>query len=239
MWANLKAMPLFAKIVLGCLLPLFIYVATRPEPKPSDQSAMSSGAGPGGGSFGQHAQAGRGSEEEQRARVLEQLEAQDQEYLQAFQSCQAEVTRKQNQTAAALMNGGTPMMGELPCEEQMRRLAAQVALVETEIYRLKSGDWRSTLREIQGIPGPGSSGGSASSYDRPSGASSDGTEPVDNWDRGAIRGTSLYRDENGEEKELPTAPYYYHDRETGQYVPSESPYPPNNGHNYERMTPEN
>jgi hypothetical protein len=138
-----------------------------------------------------------------------------------------------------LMNGGTSMMSELPCQQQMQQIAAQVAFVETEIYRLKSGDWRSTLFQIQGIPQPGSSNGTAPSYDRRSTAGDDGTNAVDNWDRGAIRGTSLYRDENGETRELPTARYYYRNLETGQYVASESPNPPNDGQGYERMTPQN
>ena len=162
MWPKLKAMPMFAKIVLGSIFVLFVYVTTRSEPKPLEQSEVVPGAVRGGSSFEQNARGGgdrTANEEEQRDQLLRQLEAQDQQLIGTFQQCQAEVTQQQNQTAAMLMNGGTSMMGELPCQRQMEQIAAQVAFVETEIYRLKSGDWRSTLFQIQGIPQPALSSG--------------------------------------------------------------------------------
>jgi hypothetical protein len=146
-------------------------------------------------------------------------------------------TRATNEMGAAAVNG-VIMNNRPPCEQYVNQWAMQLNVVNTEIYRLKTGDTHSSFNQLNGVS-PSSGGGGAPSYYQPTTSSDDGTHAVDNWDRGAIRGTSMYKDENGEEKELPTADYYYHDLETGQYVPSDSSTAPNDGHDYEPMTPEN
>jgi hypothetical protein len=41
-----------------------------------------------------------------------------------------------------------------------------------------------------------------------------------------------YVDEDGNEHELPAAPYYFKDRATGKIVPSETQEPPDDQHDY-------
>jgi len=49
------------------------------------------------------------------------------------------------------------------------------------------------------------------------------------------RKTANYVDEEGEEHELPIAPYYFKDRATGKFVPSETQEPPDDQHDYVLM----
>jgi hypothetical protein len=142
-----------------------------------------------------------------------------------------------NQMQRAVMSGEMPVNSQPACAQSSPQWTAQAAFLEAQISRLKTGDTRS-LREITGFQTNPSGGPSA--YYRPSTGGNDGGESaVESWDRGAIRGTSMYSGENGEQVELPTASYYYRNRETGQYLPSENPNPPNDGYDYERMTPQN
>jgi hypothetical protein len=78
----------------------------------------------------------------------------------------------------------------------------------------------------------------ASASAPPSSSDDDGTEAVENATRQGIRGTSLYTDETGETHELPTRNYYFRDRSTGQMIGSDQPYAPNNGRDYEKLTPQ-
>ena len=135
------------------------------------------------------------------------------------------------------MNGQMPMNAQPACMQSYPQQLAQAAFLEAQISRLRTGDKRS-LQEIAGIRTGPSDG--TPSYNHPS-SGGDGAvnNAVDNGDPHVIRGTSLYTDENSRQVELPTARCYYHDRETGQYVPCESPIPPNDGYDYEPMTPNN
>jgi hypothetical protein len=118
-----------------------------------------------------------------------------------------------------------------PCEQYMPQWTAQEAYLETEIYRLQTGDTRTSLRDITGIQA-GSRASSPSAYGSPR---RDGTDAVDNWDRQAIRGNSLYTDENGRQQELPTRNYHFRDRASGQIIGSDQPYAPNDGRDYEQL----
>ena len=118
---------------------------------------------------------------------------------------------------------------------------AQGALLQTYIQRLKTGNMNLTVCEananVRGCQGleasaPPSSvgeGGTSSNGDREN-------EATDRWDRGAIRGTSIYVDRYGEKHELATAPYYFEDVVHGTYIPSNSPTPPDNAGDYVQMT---
>jgi hypothetical protein len=146
--------------------------------------------------------------------------------------CMAEMNAATQQMTMGAMNG--MVVNDRPvCEQYMPQWTAQEACLETEIYRLQTGDTRSSVREITGIPGPdySSRGGPSSSYS----PSNDPSDAVDNWDRQAIRGNSLYTDETGEEHELLTRNYYFRDRASGQLVGSDQADPPNNGRDYERL----
>jgi hypothetical protein len=119
------------------------------------------------------------------------------------------------------------------CEQSMPQWIAQESYLETEIYRIQTGDHSSSVCQVTGIQGEACNTGAGASS---RGSSDDGTGAVENWDRQAIRGTSIYTDEDGEQHELPTEPYYFRDRSTGKYIGSTSPNPPNDGRDYEVLT---
>jgi hypothetical protein len=225
MLKRIKALKPRTKIILGCFLALAIYGAMQPQPTPlpryipNEDGRVVPGPRP----------------DDQSSQLLAQFEAQRDELAPKVKACMDEQTRAQADMAIAAANGVMPT--EPPCTQYMLQWAQQLNVAETEIHRLKTGDWHSSFNQLNGVS-PSSGGGGAPSFYRPSTPNDDGTNAVDRWDRGAIRGTTMYKDENGEEKELPTANYYYHDLETGQYVPSESSTPPNDGHDYQPMTPE-
>ena len=226
MLKRFNAMKPRTKIILGCLVAIFIYGAMQqPPPSPPPGPYV-----PGGGGGGQ----AHNAPNNQNSQLLAQFEAQRDELAPKVKGCMEEMNRARADMAIAAANGGMPSPPS--CEQDMQQWAYQLNLAETEIYRLKTGDTHSSFNQLNGVSP--STGGSAPSYYHPTTPSDDGTAAVDRWDRGAIRGTTMYKDEKGEEKELPTADYYYHDLETGQYVPSESSAPPNDGHDYQPMTPE-
>ena len=214
MLKKLKALPGRTKIILGCFLALFIYGAMQ-QPSPSPSGHYVPGPNGGGGYTPRL--------DDQNQQLLAQFEAQRDELAPKVKACVEEQNRALQETAAAAINGG--MVNNQPaCSQYLLQWGQQLDVAQTEIYRLKTGDTHSSFNQLNGVSP--SSRGSAPSYYRPSAPENDGTAAVDRWDRGAIRGTTMYKDENGDEKELPTANYYYHDLETGQYVPSESSTPP-------------
>ena len=214
---------------IGLLLGIFIYGAMRQQPLPSGRSGGTEPSeGPGGGQAA--------SRNDEKAKLLAYFEAQQAELAPKIKKCIEEQNQALQETAAAAINGEM-VNKQPPCAQYMLQWGQQESVAETQIYRLKTGDYHSSFQQINGLPNA-PSGGSRPSYYRPSTPSDDGTHAVDNWDRGAIRGTSMYKNENGNEKELPTANYYYHDLETCQYVPSDSSTAPNDGHDYQPMTPE-
>lgn len=237
MWAKLKAMPRWAKIVLTCFVVLFIYGAThQPKPHPYYEPI-----GPG---YADHSQYQPQAEVGQ-SDTLRQYEAEDAQLQSELQQCAADMQETTRQMQQAAISGGAMPMTRPACEGSYPQWIAQEAMVAAQIARLKNGDTRS-LRAINGY-GDQPGGGAAPSYYNPSTPNyyhpstpqSDGTGAVEKWDRGAIRGTQLYTDENGEQHELPTADYYYHNTSSGEYVPSSSPTAPADGNNYEPMAPEN
>jgi len=226
MWQKLKALPPIAKVVIGLFVIAVLYGAARRPPNPTHNY----GEYPPTPRPGEE-HASQGSDDDQKAQLLARYQAQHAQLVAMAQQCQVQMQEAMNQQAAAAMNGQM-YTGRPACEQQMPQLVSQMALLETEIYRLQTGDTHSSVREITHIAAPDlrsspSSGG---------GGDDGGLHAVDNYDRQAIRGTSMYSDESGEEHELPTATYYYRDRSSGQFVPSESPDPPNDGRDYERLT---
>jgi hypothetical protein len=179
---------------------------------------------------------GRGSPayrgESQAPQQLAQFKAQQQQIQAQVQQCEQQMTQATNQMAAAAMQGG--MYNSRPqCESMMPQWVSQEAYVETEIYRLQTGDRTSSLRQVTGIAPPDYSTGDANTGGRVNSDRAAGI--VDRWDRGAIRGTSMYTDESGEQHELPTRNYYFRDKATGQMVGSDSPNRPNNQQDFEQF----
>ena len=230
MWARLKKLPMFVKIVIACFIGLAIYGAFQPKPRPDHTYYPESTPGPDSG----RTEPRYDPESNSNAQLIAQFQAEHDRLSGLATQCEQEMNAAQAQTAINAANGQMP--SEPACLQQMEVWTAQMAALEAHIYRLRTGDSRTTVRQIAGIPdSSGSTGGSSSSS---AGESDDGTGAVEDWDRGAIRGTTIYTDGAGYTRELPTASYYFHNRETGQDIPSDSPYPPNDGYDYDRLTPQ-
>jgi hypothetical protein len=243
MWKAFKGLPVFARILIVVLVVGAAYRVTHlyHGPRGSYPSANFGGGsdddrGVGGRSLRQGDSEDNGSSDngssidEQKRRMVAQFEAQRMQITRQVQQCLNDTQRYQQAAAMAAMNG--QMVPPPQCSQSMAQWTAQEAYLETEIYKLNGGDPNATVRQVSGIAeSPGYGSGSR----RSAGASDDGTGAVEDWDRGAIRGTSLYTDEGGEQHELPTRSYYFRDRSSGQIVGSDQPNPPNNGRDYEEL----
>lgn len=231
---KLKAMPAFFKVMLGLTFLFFAYAIARNGPGPIPNSASSSG----GAVF--EPQAERASlDEDTKGRLIAKYEAQMAQISAAVQKCHDDSVAAAQQAA---LNGMMPMESE--CTQHYPQWISQQALLQTYVARLKSGNMNMTVCEanagMSGCQGLEASAPPSSYGER--GTSSNGdreTEATDNWDRGAIRGTSIYVDRYGQKHELATAPYYFEDTVHGTYVPSNSPNPPDNTENYVPMTQQN
>ncbi len=223
MWTTLKAMPVVPKILIALLLVGGLYSAAHRQRSGYAGSASIAEAG---------YRTGSGAVDQSAA--LAQFQSQQAELMAQVNQCEAQMTEATNRMQQAAIQGGF-YNARPQCEQNMPQWVAQESYIETEIYRIQTGDHSSTLCQVTGIQGQAChpSAGSSSS----GGASSDnGTGAVENWDRQAVRGNSLYTDEDGEQHELPTQPYYFRDRSSGQYIGSTSPNPPNDGRDYEVLT---
>ncbi len=235
MWKAIKAWPVWLKVAVGVLILGGIYrLGTLPN---HDRNFGGSGAESEERQAGVTADGSIGSQPERSPedggqQRLAQFQAQQSQLMAQVYQCEQEMTRATQQMAQAAMNG--MMANNRPqCEQFMPQWTAQEAYLETEIYRIKTGDTHSTVREITGIAAD--AGGGSRTEGSGGARSGDGTGAVEDWDRGAIRGTSLYVDESGESHELATRPYYFRDRSSGQMIGSDQPTPPNNGRDYEEL----
>lgn len=240
MWSRFKAIPVVPKIILGCLLLLGIYGIAHPKPpRPVDPYFQEVGPAPmdlgedraqrDSPANGRQAADGTGA----KAQLLAQFKAQHAQIMASANNCIVQMQQAMNQTAAAAVNGAM-YSGQPACQQNMAQWTAQAAYLETEIYKLEGGDPHASVREVSGIPESSSTPSHSSAYGS---SSSDGTEAVERATREGIRGHSLYNDEDGREYELDTRPYYFRDRASGRLVGSDQPYAPNDGRDYEQLTP--
>jgi hypothetical protein len=232
MWSTLKALPLLPKVLLGLLAVGVIYNAATSHHSPSRGSyAPTSDSDRGGsGSYTSDQESGSADSSSQVA----QFQAQHDELSAKAQQCMAQINQAMQQQAAAAMQG--QMYSQMPpCNQNMQAWTAQMAYLETEIYRAQTGDHSSTVGQITGTGSYGSQS-SPSGYRGGGLGSDDGTAAVERSTREGIRGNSMYTDESGETHELPSQPYYFRDKETGQFVPSTTGNAPNDGHDYEPLT---
>lgn len=224
MWTIVKNIPAVLKVAIVFLLVVLVVVAARPRRHFSTEPFESAQV-----SYQGHAGSGGSGQPQAQSQALAQYQAQQAQLVGRMRQCQVQMNQATQQMAQAAVNG--IMVDNRPaCEQYMPQWISQEAYLETEIYRIQTGDNHSTVREITGITGPDTS-------TRSSGRSSnDGSGAVDRYDREAIRGNSIYVDESGEEHELPTRNYYFRDRSSGRIVGSDSPYAPNDGRDYEQLT---
>jgi len=189
---------------------------------------------------------GSGNENGGQARQLTQYESQLAKLNASVEACELQLQQFQQQQRQALMNSDGLSNGnamEPACFQNMYQQAIQVGILVTRISRLKTGNMNLTFcqannnprgcESVQILPGSGSSSGSSG------GSGDDPYATVEQSTRQGIRGNTMYTDGQGQQHELPTAPYYFRDTQTGEFVSSDSPNPPNNTHTYELMTAEN
>ena len=224
--ASWKTMPMFPKILIIVLALGVIYRVTvnhhdsdnvRYDPTPSPDP----GPAP--------------RPEPDKSDLLARYQAQYNQVSTQANQCAQELQAYQAQMAEGAMNGVMPGAGPA-CQQNLPQLTVQLALLQTYITRLQTGNMHITVCEANaGLQGCQAMEASSHSSSSPP---DDGTEAVERATRQGIRGNTIYTDANGEEHELPTRDYYYRDRSTGQFVGSDSPNPPNNGRDYEPLQPE-
>ena len=234
MWAKLKALPKLAKIAIACLVVLFLYVASKHQPQPPyDDGPHSPSLIPGS--------SGASRTIDASDQLLAEDQAELNELMPKIQDCMAKVKHADDQMMATAMNGGAldPTSNRPDCEPDLKEWIAEGLSLEAALKRAQTGDYHSSLRQIEGLQNSGSSGARGGSNFRPS--NGDGAlDAVDRADRQGIRGHTMYTDSHGERHELETASHYYEDTTTGEFIPSESSTPPTDTtHNYIEMVPEN
>ncbi len=228
MWSKFKALPVLPKVLIIVLVLGLLYKASSSHPRYSSGN-LSYAADDSGATAREASTDTRGSSANQQA--LSQFRAEQVQLQARAAQCEREMTDATNRQAMAAMNGQF-YNNRPPCEAQMPAYIARESYLETEIYRLQTGDRFSSMTEITGVQ-VGSRGDTPSYRTN----SNDGTRAVEDWDRAAVRGTSLYNDEDGEQHELPTRDYYFRDRSSGQIISSSQPNPPNDGRDYEHFQP--
>lgn len=245
MWSTLKAIPLLPKVILGSLLLLLVlglshrnrYQSTsydyEPTPRATERPTSYRSQ-----SVPRETREQGNSEAEQTSQALAQFQSQEAQLRAQAQDCMARSNQAAAETRIAMMNG--QMINNQPaCTQYMPQWTAQEAYLETEIYRLQSGDRSSSMRDIVGIPAPRQDASNGPSYYRPSSPSNDGgIGAVERWDREVNRGTSLYNEPDGTQHELPTQSNYYRNPNSGEIIYSNQPNPPNDGRYWDRLTPQ-
>ena len=208
--ANLKNMPLLPKILIACLALGLIYrVSNRHdsggyEPGPAPSPEVSPALSPEADTSGLLAR---------YQQQYDQLSAQSSQCVEQLQAYQREMAENAMSGSGAMPGGGPA------CMQNMPQMTVQLALLQTYITRLKTGDTRITV--CQANPGlQGCESWEAASRSSSS-ASSDPTSVVERSTRQGIRGNTIYYDAEGQEHELPTRDYYYRDRNSGQFVGSD------------------
>ena len=148
MWQKLKALPPVAKVVIGLFVIAVLYGAAHRSPNPPHNYGEYPSTPQPGEKY-----ASQGSDDDQKAQLLARYQAQHAQLVTVAQQCQVQMQEAMNQQAAAAMNGQM-YTGRPACEQQMPQLVSQMALLETEIYRLQTGDTHSSVREITHIAAP-------------------------------------------------------------------------------------
>jgi len=253
MWQKFNALPTWAKITIACVIVLFIYGAAH-QKSGFDSRTVEQGFGPGPIS------------DDAKKQLLERLRERDAQLMGQYQQCQAQINQyMQQQVQSSQM--GDEMMSPPACQQNQQQVLTQALESEVQFYRVNTGDFHSTVREIiarvTGQSGGGASstgssdgsvgyyappGGGAASYYSPSGGQSPsyytpftgsndgGLAAVEQWDRNVIRENEMYTDQYGEQHELPSAPNYYQNNSTGEYVATPTQAPPDNQNNYTPLT---
>ena len=252
MWEKLKALPIAIKVIIGLfvamigfsvvmsmigLVFLAIHYSHDPQPPQNQEEQV---VYPNGYNPQREVNPTTTGNGDGRGGQLANYESQMAKLQASMMACKEQEERVMQQRQQALMNSAGASMGnamEPACFQNWNQQIIQGALLQTYISRLQTGNMNLTvcqanpgLRGCEGVQIASGAGGSSSGGDSDEGG---------RYSRQAIRGNTIYTDEEGGTHELPTAPYYFKDKQTGEFVSSQFPTPPNNTHTYESMTPEN
>jgi hypothetical protein len=213
--------PLFLKIFVGLVLLVGIgAIISRNQHHSSYSPSYSTSTGTGSGGEVRTATT-RHSSGDNKGRLLAKYQAQ-------YNQLNGQMTQCYQQMQATIATGGAP-----PCEQYMGMWTAELAVAQTNVYRIQTGNYQATVEQVTGVQvTPSASGGLVRQSDV-----SGSDNGVGDWDRAELHGTSLYTDANGEEHELATANYYYRNKTTGDMVASETENPPDYQHDWEEMRP--
>jgi hypothetical protein len=217
-----KKFPLIAKILVGLVVLVGIGAIISQNRHHSSYSPSYSSSSTGTANGGEiRTAATHRSSGDKKGRLLAQYQAQ-------YNQLNSQMTQCYQQMQALIATGGAP-----PCEQYMGMWTAELAVAQTNVYRIQTGNYQATILEVTGVQvTPSSSGGLVKSSDV-----SGSDNGVGDWDRAELHGTSLYTDENGEQHELATANYYYRNKTTGDMVPTNTETPPDYQHDWEEMQP--
>lgn len=231
--AQAKKLPLPVKVFCGVFLLGMAIVAAHEDKTPA-------GAGRGSGSESGYAADNSSSARQSagnrgdRESMIAQLEQQHQQLEAEARPCVQRLQQLNQMRAQAAMQGQI-IPDDTACTNKVNDLASQMAVLEAQIYRLKTGDTQSSLSNITGYRAPAPSGRSYGSTSSGGSGSSGSSDQPERFDRNVIRGTSRYADNEGNTYELDTQPHYYRNPSTGAIVPSASPYPPADGSTWEEL----
>jgi hypothetical protein len=232
MWSKIKAMPGWSKFLIVFVALSVIYgLARDSRPYHSSYSTAEYASGPSSSSESASAAPAYQASDSNR-QLISQYQTEYADLSVQTRQCTIEIQQFQSQMAYAAANGMA--LPDPPiCQQNGEAWSVRMAFLETEVYKLQGGRSTATVSDVSGIPIHSSSPSRSSS----SAPADNGGDPVQKWSREGILGHSIYHDETGEDHELPTRPYYYRDRATGELIGSESSESPDNLRDYERMTP--
>lgn len=232
MWSKIKAMPGWSKFLIVFVALSVIYGLARDSRRShSSYSAAEYASGPSSSSESSSATPAYQASNSNRT-LLAQYQAEYADLSVKTRKCTIEIQQFQSQMAYAAANG-MPLPDPPICQQNGEAWSVRMAFLETEIYKLQGGRSNATVSDVSGIPIRSSS----PSHSNSSSSAGSGEDRVQKWSREGILGHSIYHDETGEDHELPTRPYYYRDRATGELIGSDSSESPDNLRDYERLTP--
>jgi len=166
-------MPAWAKITIACVIVLFIY-GTAHQRSDFDSHNVEQGLGP------------RSISDDAKRQLLERLRERDAQLMGQYQRCQAQINQyKQQQLQPSQMEGG--MLNPPACQQNQQQVLAQALESEVQFYRVNTGDFHSSVREIiarvtgqsgNGASSAGSSEGSAGYYVPPGGGAASYYSPT-------------------------------------------------------------
>ena len=227
MWASIKKLPLRVKII-GILVLAGLGGIYKQLSEPHSHS---------GGTYASYSDASSSRQDSEASSASPSSGQRDsrEDVLAKLQKEYDSLTNQNAECTAQLQQMNPGNFGPPPCEAQMQWNTPQIAKLEAEITRLKTGANVQPIDFVlMGSGSPSSSGGAASGEGAPSG--DHGSDAVNRHSREGILGQSKYTDSQGKEYQLPNRPYYFKDRASGRIEGSDTSEQPDYQHDWEQLT---